>query len=195
MRYKSEFQAVMWRACVASLICLIAFQALYSALGAEVLSILRTTALTAFYHLAVRLVIGEWLIPRIGAGGLDCDGGWFRTRPWERKVYARLGVQRWKSGMPTYSPEEFSMERSVEEIIRSTCRAELVHECNVATSFVPLLFAIPFGALPVFLVTSVGAAAFDMIFVVMQRYNRPRLVRLMRMRERRKKGNENEQRD
>ena len=97
--------------------------------------------------------------------------------------------------MPTYNPEEFSMDRSIEEVIRSTCRAEIVHVCNVALSFVPLLFAIPFGALGVFLATSIAAAAFDTVFVVMQRYNRPRLMRLMQMQAKRQKGRENEQHD
>ena len=49
-------------------------------------------------------------------------------------------------------------------------------------SFVPLLFSLAVGVLPVFLITSLIAAAFDMIFVIIQRYNRPRLLRLINRR-------------
>ena len=42
-----------------------------------------------------------------------------------------------------------------------------------------LLFAIPFGAFPVFLLTSLGAALTDAVFVIVQRYNRPRVIRLI----------------
>ena len=63
MRYKSRFQALMWRVSAVSLLCLAALQVLYGIFGLEVLSSLRTTALTVFYHFAVRLAVGEWLIP------------------------------------------------------------------------------------------------------------------------------------
>ena len=187
MRYKSQFQAVLWRAAIISLICLATFQGLYALLGLEFLSSLRTTALTAFYHFAVRLLLGEWLLPKLWARGIDTSRAWFQARPWEARLYRRLGVHRWKRGMPTYSPDEFSMaDRNLEEIVQATCRAELVHELNAAASFVPLLFSLWFGALAVFVITSVAAAAFDLVFVMIQRYNRPRLRRLMEMRKERR---------
>jgi hypothetical protein len=46
-------------------------------------------------------------------------------------------------------------------------------------SFLPLLAAIPFGAFPAFLITSLAAACFDTVFVIMQRFNRPRLIKLI----------------
>lgn len=42
-----------------------------------------------------------------------------------------------------------------------------------------LTLAITFGALAVFILTSVLAACYDAMFVVMQRYNRPRIVKLV----------------
>ena len=188
MRYKSRFQAVMWRGSFVSLVCMIAFQAAYAAFGLDVLSTLRTTALTVFYHLAVRLVIGEWLLPKFCARGIDANRAWLRTRSWETSLYRRLKVHRWKGGMPTYSPDEFSMDgRSLAEIVTATCRAELVHEIDAVASFVPLAFARWFGAFPVFFLTSIAAAGFDLVFVMMQRYNRPRLMRLEQMREERRR--------
>ena len=49
-------------------------------------------------------------------------------------------------------------------------------------SFIPIFAAIPFGALGVFITTSVLAACYDGMFVIMQRYNRPRIVRLIEKR-------------
>ena len=49
----------------------------------------------------------------------------------------------------------------------------------IVFSFLPVFAAIPFGSLPVFVITSVLAACYDAIFVVMQRYNRPRIMRLI----------------
>ena len=65
------------------------------------------------------------------------------------------------------------------------CQAEIVHEIIVILSFVPLLFTIPFGAFPVFLLTSAGSALLDTVFVIIQCCNRPRIMKLAR-----KKGTE-----
>jgi len=46
-------------------------------------------------------------------------------------------------------------------------------------SFIPLLFSIWFGSAGVFLITSCLAALLDAAFVMVQRYNRPRLLRLI----------------
>ena len=48
----------------------------------------------------------------------------------------------------------------------------------------PIAAGVRFGAYPVFIITSVLAAACDMAFVVMQRYNRPRLIKLMELQKR-----------
>lgn len=46
-------------------------------------------------------------------------------------------------------------------------------------SFLPIVSGIWFGAYPVFIITSVLSALFDLIFVVTQRYNRQRVLRLL----------------
>ena len=83
--------------------------------------------------------------------------------------------------MPTYQPELFSpKEHTWDEIAQAMCQAELVHEIIIVLSFVPILAAIPFGALFVFVITSVLAACYDAMFVIMQRYNRPRILKLIK---------------
>lgn len=53
-------------------------------------------------------------------------------------------------------------------------------------SFLPLLAAIPFGSFWVFFLTSLGGALFDLSLAILQRYNRPRVLRLAGRQNRRK---------
>ena len=46
--------------------------------------------------------------------------------------------------------------------------------------FVPILFTIWAGALPVFLITSILSAGMDLLFVALQRYNRSRVMKVIR---------------
>lgn len=184
MKFKSKFQAVMWIAALMSLACAVAFHMLSAPNGKDVFSTLRTTALTCLYHFAVRLAIGGLLAPELRLRRID--GFWFRPHRWEAGLYRLLGVQRWKRKVPTYDPSEFDVYRlGAEAVLRASCRAELVHEFNALASFAPLLAARYVGALPVFLITSIAAACFDLVFVIVLRSNRPRLMRMVRKWEKR----------
>ncbi len=46
-------------------------------------------------------------------------------------------------------------------------------------SFLPVAATFLFGEFWAFLLTSLGGYLLDSVFVVLQRYNRPRLIRLM----------------
>ena len=79
--------------------------------------------------------------------------------------------------MPAYSPETFDLQkRSAEQIITSTCQAEFIHELNAILSFLPLFASILYGEFYVFLFTSLFASIYELLFVIIQRYNRPRLI-------------------
>lgn len=103
----------------------------------------------------------------------------------EPGLYAHLGVKRWKHRVPSYKP--YDMHGDLQAVVVQMCRNELAHEVMATLSFVPLLFCLfcddPVANLPVFLITSVLAAVADLIPVILQRYNRPRLQRLLRRRE------------
>ena len=142
---------------------------------------------TISYHFLIRLLIGLCfnLTMRNRA---DYHAAWFQPRAWERPLYDRLKVKRWKKRMPTYQPELFDPRlHTWGEIAQSMCQAELVHETIVIASFLPLLVSVWFGAFWVFLITSVFAALLDLVFVIMQRFNRPAVVRIAE-REKRRKG-------
>jgi len=134
---------------------------------------------TTAYHFCMRLAVG-YLVPKLP---LDPRHPWFRPRGWEPALYKALRVKQWKGKLPTYDPGQFSLaSHTPEQILRNMCQAELVHEVIVMLSFVPIAFSSVFGQLPVFLATSLAAAAFDILFVIAQRYNRPRLARIARKR-------------
>jgi len=152
--------------------------ALYRFCGYGVFLTLAITFGTIFYHLGVRLAVGA-VFQRTMNNRADLTKKWYQLHPWENGLYQKLGVKSWKNKMPTFYPEEFSPEhRTWDEIAQAMCQSELVHETNVVLSFPPLLASRWFGALPVFAVTSVLAAVFDLMLVMMQRYNRPRAIRI-----------------
>ena len=137
---------------------------------------------TVCYHFSMRLAVGA-MVP-LFTGKCDPEHSWFRQRKIERKLYRFLGVKHWKQKLPTYDPSQFDLERhGLGQVIHNMCNAEIVHEVIIVFSWVPLLFAIPFGEFPVFLITSALAALFDSSFVMIQRYNRPRLMRILKKKE------------
>ena len=135
---------------------------------------------TIFYHLGIRLVVG-YLVNAKYHNQMDYTNKWFAEKNFERKLYKIIQVKKWKKWLPTFNPQDFDVKnRSLTEIVQVTCQSEVVHEVNMILSFVPLVFSVWFGSLGVFLLTSCAAFLFDSIFVIMQRYNRPRLIRLMK---------------
>ena len=80
--------------------------------------------------------------------------------------------------MPSYNPASYIVDKNTdfELMADNTCRNEVIHSVIAVLSYVPLLFSVWLGEFWVFFITSIVASAFDMAFVIMQRYNRPRLV-------------------
>ena len=141
---------------------------------------------TTAYHFMMRLTVGA-VMNLIFRNQIDSSAQWFQTRQCEDKLYEKWKVKQWKEKLPSYDPSLFSgKEHSLEEIAGAMCQAELVHEIIVLLSLIPLLFAIPFGSFMVFLLTSLAAAAFDSLFVIVQRYNRKRILHLARRKKLRK---------
>jgi len=163
---------------VASLAIAAAGGWLYRICGYGAFLTLAITFGTIFYHLGARLAVGA-LFQRVMANRADYSKKWYQLRPWESRLYQKLGVKSWKNKMPTYYPAQFSPKlHTWDEIAQAMCQSELVHEVNVVISFFPVIASRWFGSLPVFAVTSVLAAAFDLMFVMMQRYNRPRVIKI-----------------
>lgn len=135
---------------------------------------------TVFYHFAMRLAVG-YTVNAVFHNRMDYINRWFRERAFERKLYKSLNVKIWKEHIPTYAPENFDLKKhSAEDIIGAMCQAEIVHEIIMLLSLVPIVFTVWFGSFFVFLTTSVIAFMIDSVFVILQKYNRIRLLRLIR---------------
>ena len=159
---------------------LLAFGIAYYFVRNSVLLTLAITFGTCFYHFVMRLVVGHGT-DAIFRNRMNYNRWWFKERKYEMKFYNFLRVKKWKKHMPTYNPECFDVRKhSVEEIIQATCQAEIIHEINMILSFAPVIFTVWFGSLAAFLITSCVAFCFDSVFVIMQRFNRPRLRRLLK---------------
>ena len=135
---------------------------------------------TITYHFVMRLLIG-WLVMIFMKNKADYIKQWYQLHTWEKIFYKKIKIKKWKSKMPTYRPQDFSpKEHTWHEIAQTMCQSEVGHELIVIFSFLPIFASRWFGAFWVFVITSVVSAIFDMIFVMMQRYNRDRIQRLIK---------------
>ena len=135
---------------------------------------------TITYHFVMRLLIG-WLVMIFMKNKADYTKQWYQLHPWEKTLYKKIKIKKWKNKMPTYRPEDFSpKEHTWHEIAQTMCQSEVGHELIIGFSFLPIIASKWFGAFGVFVITSVISAGFDLIFVMMQRYNRGRIQRLVR---------------
>lgn len=181
MEKSISFPAVMKSAALITLVLTMVFALLYRLFSADWMLSAAISAGTTCYHFAMRLLMGA-VVPRWVKNPMKHR--WFQQKPFEAKLYAALKVKGWKAHMPTYNPASFSLrENTLAQIVDNCCVSEAVHETIILLSFLPLLFTFLWGAFPVFLITSLLAAAFDSCFVIMQRYNRPRLVQILSKKE------------
>ena len=139
---------------------------------------------TTFYHFAMRLLVG-YSVPNT----FDYRSAWFQPKSFEAKLYRKLQVKKWKDHIPTYNPRLFSLsDNTPNEILAHMCQAEVVHEIIIVGSFLPVLFSLMWDSFWVFFITSTLAAAIDTSFVIMQRYNRPRLGDLLQKQQNRQQN-------
>lgn len=167
-------------------ICAVCFALYYGGIvGSGVVLWTGITAFTVTYHFWLRIIMGNVTkLFRIHYGQR-----WFRERRFEKRLYKLLRVRKWKEKVLTYDPDAFSVEKhSLEEIANTMCKAETDHWVNEIISLTTLLFAIPWGAFPIFLVTAVFAMLFDAQFIVVQRFNRPTVLRVIEKRKQRAAG-------
>ncbi len=122
----------------------------------------------------------------------------FACRKWEDggRIYRRLGVRRWKDKMPDMSrilpdmfPKKLTEADSVEmvrRLIKETCVAEFIHNCLSILFFIGIWIiydcTLKGFALGTF------AVVCNLPYVIIQRYNRPMLMRYLEKLERKKKN-------
>lgn len=134
------------------------------------------TAFVIMYHFQMRIIMGN--VSKLFK--VSYTQWWYKEKPFEKKIHKILRTKKWKDKVLTYNPEHFSLkEHSLEDIANTMSKAELDHWINQLISLSTLLFALIWGQFWIFLITAILAMAFDGQFIVIQRYNRPRIVGLI----------------
>lgn len=133
---------------------------------------------TIMYHLWVRIIMGN--VCKLFKKHINYKQWWFKERKFEKKIYKILRVKEWKGKALTYNPEQFSLkENSLESIGNTMAKAEIDHWINELISISTILFTIPWGGFWPFFISALVAMVFDGQFIIIQRYNRPRVIMLL----------------
>lgn len=132
---------------------------------------------TIMYHLWMRIIMGN--VSKLF--NVSYKSPWFKEKGFEKKLYKFLCVKKWKGKALTYNPELYNVKNcTLEDIANTTAKSELDHWINVLISVSTVAFGFIWGEIWIFSVTAFLAAVFDSQFIIIQRYNRPRLVRLIK---------------
>ncbi len=161
---------------LAAAVCFILYYGNFARYG--VLLDIGVTAFTVMYHFGGRLLVGcaSNLLP------VHYGQAWFRERKFERKLYKFLRVRRWKEKVLTFDPDSFSTEKhTYAEIAKTMTKSEVDHWLNLLLSLASLLFTFIWGQFWVFFVTALVAMIFDAQFIIVQRFNRPIVLRVAKM--------------
>lgn len=144
------------------------------------------TMMTISYHFIMRIIVGQSVTVRYRNRDFNLNSFILRLRDFEPALYRKLRVRKWKKYAITAKPEQFDIKAlTPDELIHNVAQAETVHWINVVLSFFPLVLIIPYGAAWVFIITSLGAALIDFRYVIIQRFNRPQMMKYKRFKERR----------
>ena len=163
----------------------ILFTIIYQYISSTVIMSMAITFGTISYHFVMRLAVG-YIINVIFHNNFDYNRKWFQEKKFEKHLYKVLKVKKWKDKMPTFAPEMMDLKmHTLKEIAGAMCQSEVVHSIITVLCFVPILATLIWGTFWVFFITSVLSACVEIMFVIMQRYNRPRIIRIIK---RQKKG-------
>lgn len=150
-------------------------------------------------YLALIGLIGFFAGRIIPAGWIDPERGWFRSFAFEKNgtVYEKLGIRRWQNRvldmsriLPFLMPAKNlsgNYEERLPVMIRETCVAELVHIALSAAGLRCLWMWPGIGGMTV---AAIHIGLLNLPFILIQRYNRPRLIRLQQKLLARKKQKE-----
>jgi glycosyl-4,4'-diaponeurosporenoate acyltransferase len=149
-------------------------------------SILYIAALGVLSHVVGQLLPRSWF---------EAQRFPYRVHAWEKKTYEALGIRKWKTKVPDMSrllgdmlKKEVAPDDSaagVDALVKETCVSECVHWLLIAAT-VPILLCWKKWVAVVFY--AVYNLLGNLPYILIQRYNRPRLMALA-ARKHRKEGN------
>ena len=168
---------------LASALC---FSIYYS--GIHKNSALLWTGIVSFmilYHFGLRILMGNVT----NKFKINYSNPFYKSRKFEKPLYRLLKVRTWKDKVLTFEPDKYDFKnRTLEELATTMSKSELDHWINQLISLFSILFTFLWGCAPAFIITAVLAMIFDAQFIIVQRYNRPIVLRLISAKER--KSNE-----
>ena len=168
--------SVIWVTAITSILCFSLYYGNYY--RSETFLWIGIVAFTIMYHFWVRIIMGN--VTKLFKDKINYSQWWFKERKFEKKLYKFLHVKEWKDKALTYNPETFSLKNhSLEEIANTMAKSEVDHWINEIISLSTMLFAIPWGAFWIFFGSALFAMIFDSQFIIIQRFNRPRIVKLL----------------
>lgn len=135
------------------------------------------------YHFGLRIYFGI-LTKKLK---INYNHPWYKTHSFEEPLYKLLQVRQWKEKVLTFEPDKYDFENvTLEELATTMSKSELDHWINEIISLFSMLFILLWGCPPAFIISAVAAMLFDAQFIIVQRYNRPVVLRLMNKRERKR---------
>lgn len=136
------------------------------------------TAFTITYHFWGRIILGN--VSKLFRKNINYKQWWFKERKFEKKLYEVLKVKKWKGKALTYNPEQFDLKQnSLEQILNTMIKSEVDHWINEVISIISMFFGLIWGETWIFVLTAIAAMIFDGQFIVIQRYNRPRVIKIL----------------
>lgn len=150
--------------------------------------------LYAVIYIAVLGILSHFVGQALPRARFSAESFPYRTADWENggKVYEKLGIKHWKDALPDMSrimPDMVkkkmtgqNREQGMDVLIAETCVAECVHYWLIVLSLGIFLFWRGGWAVVFWLVYNILG---NVPFILIQRYNRPRLVLLEQRRKRR----------
>ena len=148
------------------------------------------TAFTITYHFWGRIILGN--ISKLFKKYINYNQWWFKEKWFEKNLYEILRVKKWKGKALTYNPEQFDLKtNSLDQIANTMVKSEIDHWINEVLSISTMFFGLIWGETWIFVITALAAMIFDGQFIVIQRYNRPRVLKILERRNKSQKIEEN----
>lgn len=174
---------------IALILVTILFYAIYKMYQYDWIQPLYITGMVTSYQFGMRLFVGEWITLRYRNREFILESVWLRLYDFESGLYRILRVKKWKDKLITAKPEQFDLKKcSSKEVLHNVVQAEVVHRIIMPLSFVPILLIIPYGAAWIFIITSIISCLIEVPFVIIQRYNRPRIIKWVKLKEKKNKS-------
>ena len=136
------------------------------------------------YHFGLRIFFGNVT----NKFKINYSHPWYKPRKFEEGLYKLLLVRKWKEKVLTFEPDKYDFENvTLEQLATTMSKSELDHWINELISIFSMLFIFVWGCAPAFVISAVAAMLFDAQFIVVQRFNRPIVIRLINRTERKKR--------